>query len=87
MLRARFLHLLGRRVGVGGLLRLLACLLACLLLLFETFSNVSFTSKSSFQFGFGQEEGRPHVFLTRRRTKGKMSAGPCVFFSVSHVPW
>lgn len=63
------------------------CLLACLLLLFESFSNVSFTSKSSFQFGFGQEEGRPHVFLTRWRTKGKMSAGPCVFFSVSHVPW
>lgn len=29
MLRACFLHLLGRRVGVGGLLSLLACLLAC----------------------------------------------------------
>ena len=73
--------------GRGGWFTFLACLLACLLLLFESFSNVSFTSKSSFQFGFGQEEGRPHVFLTRWRTKGKMSAGPCVFFSVSHVPW
>lgn len=34
--------------GRGGWFTLLACLLACLLLLFESFSNVSFTSKSSF---------------------------------------
>lgn len=82
MLRACFLHLLGRRVGVGGLLCLLAC--CCFLkasLMFPLHLSLPF------QFGFGQEEGRPHVFLTRWRTKGKMSAGPCVFFSVSHVPW